>query len=231
MRAAAGLQVDALDLQHANAAESARGLHAHAAHQLRVGIELGLADPAVAHRVRPGHQTRDAGAQRLLVQRLCHVEIQPRVAGGDRAAVHRVGNERAQQVCGGVKAHVGAAALGVDARRQPRARRKGRQVRARSRHVGDVARPLLVLARVGDDQHRAVGRRQRAGIARLAAAQRVEHGAVEDDAVLVCGQHGGLALQQRSVFAEQFFGHQAASVLRIAVFALGRPGGLTRSPA
>jgi hypothetical protein len=53
----------------------------------------------------------------------------------------------------------------------------------------------------------AVGGDQHAGITGLAAAQRVEHGAVEHDARLVHRQHGGLAVQQRGVFAEQFFGH------------------------
>ena len=41
---------------------------------------------------------------------------------------------------------------------------------------------------------RAVGQPQRAGVAGLAAAERIEHGAVEHDAALVDGQHGGLAL-------------------------------------
>jgi hypothetical protein len=32
----------------------------------RVGVEFGLADPAVAHRVRLGHQAGDAGGERSL---------------------------------------------------------------------------------------------------------------------------------------------------------------------
>jgi cytochrome c556 len=47
----------------------------------RVGVELVFADPAMAHRVRFGHQARDAGRQRLLVERLAHVEVQPRIVG------------------------------------------------------------------------------------------------------------------------------------------------------
>jgi DNA-binding GntR family transcriptional regulator len=50
--AAAGLEVHAFDLQHAHPALAARRLHAHAAHQARVGIEFLFADPAVTHRVR-----------------------------------------------------------------------------------------------------------------------------------------------------------------------------------
>jgi hypothetical protein len=67
---------------------------------------------------------------------------------------------------------------------------------------------LPVLARVGDDQHGPGVVRQRAGITRLATAQRVEHGAVEHHAGFVHRQHGGRAVEQRGVFAEQFFGHR-----------------------
>ena len=124
MRAAAGLKVHALDLQHAHPPQATRGLHAHAAHEAGVGVEFVLADPAVAYRVRLGHQAGEAGVQRVLVQRLAHVEVQPGMAGGDGAAIHRMRHQGAQQVRGGVKAHVRATALGVDAGRDAHAWRK-----------------------------------------------------------------------------------------------------------
>ncbi len=211
MRAAAGLQVHAFDLEHTHAPRAARWLHAHAAHQLRVGVELGFADPAVAHRVRFGHQAGNAVSERLLVQRLVHVKVQPRVAGGDGAAVHRVRHQRAQQMRGGVETHVGAAAFGVDGRHHACAgherRQQRRQVGAGRRHMQNVARSRRVLARVGEGQHGARSRGQRSGITRLATAQRVEHRAVEHHTGFVAGQHGGLALRQGGVLAEQFFGH------------------------
>src|SRR5205823_11897178 len=45
VRAAAGLQIDARNPQQPHAAGAARRLHAHRLHQLRLGVELGIADP------------------------------------------------------------------------------------------------------------------------------------------------------------------------------------------
>ena len=185
MGAAAGLEIDALDLEHAHAALAARGLHAHAAHEAGVGVELVLADPAVPHGVRLGDELREPGIQRILVERLVHVEVEPGVGGGDRAAVDRVRHERAQQVRGGVEAHVRSAARHVDPRLDRGARHEGRAhglVGPGGGHVQDGAGVLGVLARVGDRQTDAVGGQEHPGIAGLATAERVEHGAVEHDA-------------------------------------------------
>src|SRR4051812_40956842 len=45
MGAAAGLKIDALDLDQANAARSARRLHRHGLHESRIGVELFIRDP------------------------------------------------------------------------------------------------------------------------------------------------------------------------------------------
>ena len=83
---------------------------------------------------------------------------------------------------------------------------------ARRGHMHDVrgGPPLgvLALARVGDGQCRAIGAQQHAGIARLAAAQRVEHGAVQHHATFGReGGDGGAAFAQVAVGAEKVVGH------------------------
>jgi hypothetical protein len=67
------------------------------------------------HRVRCGHQRGDGGGQRILVQRIGHVEVQARVVGRDRAAVDQLRHHMAQQVGGGVKPHQPVAPRPVDA--------------------------------------------------------------------------------------------------------------------
>jgi hypothetical protein len=121
----------------ATAAESARRLHAHAAHQARVGVEFVLADPAVVHGVRFGHQPRQSAGEFVLFERLGHVEVEPRIVGSDRAAVHRMRHQRAQQVRGRVKAHVAVAPLPVEDRFDFLARLQGRL--AGRRDVQDLA--------------------------------------------------------------------------------------------
>ena len=210
MRATTRLHVHAFDLEHADAALASRGLHAHAAHQLRVGVELGLADPAVAHRVRFGDQARDAGAQGFLVQRLVHVEIQPRVAGGDRAAIDRVRYQRAQQMGGGVEALVGLAFGFINHRQDMGTGNDAPRLAASRGHMHNAAGHAFdhgSFARVGDGDFKAIFETQHTAVTGLATAERVEHGAVEHDAAFVDRDHGGLALQQRGVFAEEFFGH------------------------
>jgi len=65
----------------------------------------------------------------------------------------------------------------------------------------------LCLAGIGDGEAFAAGPQQRAGVARLPAALRVEHGPVELDAALGGGEYpcgGGLEI---SVVPEQQLGH------------------------
>ena len=92
--------------------------------------------------------------------------------------------------------------------RDARAGREGRKVVACSWHVGDVARPLLVLAGVDDGQRRARRGGERACVTGLTAAQRIEHGSVQHDASLVHRHHRGFAAEQCGVFAEQFVSHR-----------------------
>jgi hypothetical protein len=176
--AAAGLQVDALHFHQAHAARSARGLHAHAAHQAGLASNSASVIQRVAHRMGGSHQAGDAGGERVLVERLGHVEVQPGVAGGDAAAVHRVRHQGAQQVRGGVEAAVRLAPVGIDGGHHRLAGGPARQVGARRHQVQDLPR-LGALAGVDDDQARAVGALQPAGVTRLAATLRVEHRAVQ----------------------------------------------------
>ena len=86
----------------------------------------------------------------------------------------------------------------------PGARR--RHVGIGGRHVHDLARGRTLLG-VDDAQLAAIGQPQQAGIAGLAAALRIEHRAIEPDAGGIDGEHTRVALRQRGIFAEQFFGH------------------------
>ena len=162
--------------------------------------------------MRLGHQTGDASRERVFVQRLGHVEVQPGIACGDGAAVHGVRHQGAQQVRGGVKAHVRAAALGIDARRKARSRYQASRINARRQQVGNGPGPVLVLAGVGHRHLLPIGQTQHASIAGLSPAQRIEHGAVQHHGTgavgqLIHRQHLRFALQQGGVFTEQFFGH------------------------
>lgn len=60
----------------------------------------------------------------------------------------------------------------------------------------------LRLARVGDRDRAAVRQRQRAGVAGLAAAERIEHRAVEPDAVVADGLDDRLAVRKIGVVAK-----------------------------
>jgi hypothetical protein len=75
--------------------------------------------------------------------------------------------------------------------------------------VGRLAFFVLGLAGVGDGECAAVGQHQHAGVAGLAAAERIEHRAVEHDAVLVDAQDAGFAGAQVGIGTEQVLGHAA----------------------
>jgi hypothetical protein len=77
---------------------------------------------------------------------------------------------------------------------------------------GGPAFGVLALACVGDGDRGAVGQQQFARVARLPAAKRVEHAAVEHDAVFVDGDDGGAALGEVGVLAKEVLGH--AFILR-----------------
>ncbi len=121
MSAATGLEVDQVGRANADGADApaaARWLHRHALDQRRIGVEFFVRDGADADRVRRGHQRGNARIQRLLVQRLGHVEVQPCVLGRDGAAVDQLRHQVTQQMGGGVKTHQLVSPVPVDARRQ-----------------------------------------------------------------------------------------------------------------
>jgi hypothetical protein len=70
------------------------------------------------------------------------------------------------------------------------------------------------LAGVGNGDFAAVFEQQHAGIARLATAQRVEHGAVQHDALRRDGEHLRAAHGQARILAKEFFGHVAHRIAR-----------------
>ena len=145
------------DADGADAAGAARRLHRHALDQRRVGVELLVGDRAHRHRMAGRHQPGDAGGERFLVQRVGHVEVQPRVVGRDRAAVDQLRHQVAQQVGGGVEAHQPVAALPVDAGGDGVAGLAAAPAASSWSGAGTMAdvggRPafgVLALARVGD---------------------------------------------------------------------------------
>jgi hypothetical protein len=158
-------------------------------------------------------QARDALRQSVFVQGVGHIEVQPRVVGRDRAAVHQLWNQVAQQVGGGVKAHQAVAALPVDANRDgiPRLQARQQRVLVGSGQVayfmGGPAFRILGLAGVGNREFVAACQHQQTTVTRLAAAQRIEHGAVQDDALFADGGHDGRAFLQVRVLTEEFMGH------------------------
>src|SRR4051812_9874912 len=87
VRAAAGLQVDALDLEQPDAALTGRRLHRHGAHQLRPRRQLVVGDPA-----RPNGMVLDDQPVECLLDRgpvelrTGHVEVEPAAPVADLAA-------------------------------------------------------------------------------------------------------------------------------------------------
>jgi hypothetical protein len=217
VRAAARLQIDTIDLDEAHAAGAAGRLHAHAAHQLRVRIELGVGDPAGGDRRGCGDQLGQALVQRLLVEQLVHVEVEPRVLRGDRAAVHRMRHQRTQQVRAGMEAPVRLAARDVDARADGHAGCQCGRIGRLGQQVQDLPR-LRALARVDHRQRSPVGQLQHAGVAGLPSALRVEHRAVQLHRATVDRGDDRRAPGEVGIVTEQFNGgggrHRRVNVLR-----------------
>ena len=180
-----------------------RGGFTHRAHQVGLRVELLVGDPHGAHVVAARDQARQLALEVLAVERLDHVEIQPCVLRRDRAAVGLVRDDGAQQVGGGVEAHVAVAALPVDAHGDVFTH--SRQLLAGRGHVKDGG--AFALHRIGDRDLPPIRAHQNAGVTRLAAAARIEHAAVEDDSGLA-GQHDSrLVLAPVWLFAIQRLGH------------------------
>jgi hypothetical protein len=68
------------------------------------------------------------------------------------------------------------------------------------------------LYRIDDRDRGSVRADEQPGIAGLAPAARVEHGAVEDDAALVAAHHGGGRLGAVGILAEQFLCHDGETL-------------------
>ena len=230
MRAATGLQVDrwrvgfAADADGADAPGAAWGLHAHAFDQRGVRVQFFIADRGHGEWVRGSHQGGDGGGQLLLVQRVCHRKVQPRVVGRDGAAVDQLRHHMAQQVAGGVQAHHAVAALPVDAGGDSRARRELRHAVFLpgggdvNDVAGGVAVGVLALAGVGNGDLCAVCQHQHAAVTGLAAAQGVEHGLVQHDAGIGDGGDVGAAFAQVGVLAEEVLGHGKGRAHKISAW-------------
>src|SRR6266404_2777280 len=185
MRAAAGLQVDAFDLEQPDPSLAGRRLHRHGADQLGPRRQLLVGDPARPHRMILGDEAIDAGGDLLAVElAVGQVEIQPTLAVADLAAGDVAGHHGGQEVQAGVHAHQPVAAVPVDPRDDLGADR--RQYGIGDRDVPDAVGGIA-LDRVDDGDRPAVGQPQRPGVARLAAAGGIEHGAVEHDAAGIGG--------------------------------------------
>ncbi len=206
MRAAAGLQVDAGDLEQADAALARRRLHRHGAHQLGLGGELRIGDPLGLDRMVLGNEGVDLGFDLILVERAVgQIEVEPSLAVADLPAGDAAGHHRRHQMQARMHAHVTIAPRPVDGRLD-----LGTDLRRRlsgCRDMHDLTR-LGALAGIGDGDGAAIGKRQGSGIARLAAARGIEDGAVEVDAGGVHLGHRRLAVLEIGIGAEQFLGHR-----------------------
>ena len=192
-----------------DAPRAARRLHRHALDQRRIGVQFLVGDRAHRDRKAGRDQAGDALGQRFLVQRIGHVEVQPRIVGRDRAAVDQLRHQVAQQVGRGVKAHQPVAALPVDPRRDAvaglDARQQGLLARRRQMQMSAVGRPSSSLPlRVS-----AIASSLPSASTRMPLSPAwpppsgIEHGAVQDDALLAHAGHGGGAFLEVGVFAEQ----------------------------
>ena len=93
MGAAAGLQIDhgfgSPDLNQPHSPCAGRRLHRHRLDQAGIGGQFGIADPAVADRQIPLDQRVELTLDdQFILGRVGHVEIEPPLFGGDRAAGH-----------------------------------------------------------------------------------------------------------------------------------------------
>ena len=200
MRAAAGLQVDAGNFQQAHLAGAGRRLYRHRPHQFRVRLQFGVVDPARRNRMPLFDEAVEPGGDRLLVEAGAgHIKIEPPAALADRAAGHRARHDRAQQMQAGVHAHQPVSPLPIDLRHDLGIERRQRRAGSRDMDhlVGGVA-----LDRVDDLDRAAVSQPQRARVAGLSAARRVEHRAVEANPAFVARDHARDTARLVSIGAE-----------------------------
>ncbi len=205
MGAAAGLEVDAGDVEKPHPPEAGRRLDRHGSHQLGVRVELMVGDPARRHRVIGGDQRMELRRDLLLVQHhVARIEIQARTLVAHLTAGHAGRHRRAEQMEAGVHPHQTVTACPVDFGRHGFADR--RQRLARHRNVQDLA-GRDAFARIGYANHAAARAPKLPGVAWLAAAHRIKHRAVETNSGAIHGGHGRGAELEITVLAEQFLGH------------------------
>jgi hypothetical protein len=200
MRAAAGLQVDARDVEQAHAPLAARRRDRHGAHQLRPRIELRVGDPDRARRGVRAHELVHARLD-LVLHQLLHldVEVEVRLVLADAAAGHRRLHRGAQEVQRRVQAHQAMATVPVE-RQIDLGADGGRGARFEQMQYR-VARGAF--ARV---DHAPIA--DAPGVAGLAAAHRVEDRAVELHRVLVHGDHRRVAGLEVRVIPEEELRHE-----------------------
>ena len=184
---------------------SHRRLDRHGLDQARIGLELRVGDPALAHRRVERDQFVEPALDLGLVDHgLARIEIEPPLGVADRSSGHRIGQDDREQMERGMGAHALEAQVPVDAGDHPRARRgQGGPVR---RHMQN-GRAVGVVDRVDDRHRRAALEDERPAIAALPSALRVEDRAIERHPPRLRGHHRRFGLGSISVVAKQRLGH------------------------
>ena len=139
------------------------------------GVQLGLGDPQRLHRVTGQDQGIQLRLDGFPVDAVLHVEIQPAALRADGSAGDAVAQNGAEQVQTGMHAHMGVAARPVQ--RQSHMLAGLRRHGAGLEHMHDAI--ALAVTGIDDGGGAAVGPVQHAGIARLSAADRIEHRSVD----------------------------------------------------
>src|SRR2546421_9753750 len=185
VRAAARLQVDAGNAQEPLSARTAGRLHAHRLHQIGPRIELFVADPHGLRFDLSSDQCIGLALDLLAIQQAhIDVEIEPCLLGRDVASGNRGNDDAGHDVERGMQTHERVPARPVDFERDGLANlRHGHRWRGHVQHAVDP----VAFARIGDDDALSIRSHQRAGVARLSAAERIENRRVELDAALADG--------------------------------------------
>jgi hypothetical protein len=184
MGAATGLGIDRAilaDGHDTDTARSARRPDVGRLHETRIGVELLVGDPAREHLVivgdEPGERLRDLV---LVGVGLRHIEVETALVLADRRAGDRERADDGQEMERGVHTHHLVATRPVDVEDDgvPDCRDIALA------EMQDDLRTVLAVARVDDRDLPPVGPFDRAGVAGLAAARRIEVAAIDDDAAL-----------------------------------------------
>ncbi len=153
------------------------------------------------------HELLQRRSHGLLVHRVLHIEVEATLVRGNIAAGDAVLQHSPQQVHRGVHAHMAIAPVPVELEVHRFADRRQRAA------FLDMMQDLTGVAVAGVRDPGAAARpANRPRVARLPAAERVEHGAVEGDRSAVDRNDLGVAFLQIGVFAKQFIRHGLASL-------------------